>query len=178
MPITINGSGTLTGISVGGYPDGTVTTADCNFSPGKILQVVTATDATQRNTTSTSWNTASSGLIVSLTPAAASSKIFVIAASTFGSSLSANQGCATIQRDIGGTIVNMGAATNGIQNEYSDSGTQRVPLCMTVLDDISSVWTSGSLSYQVYIRRTGGSGLVDLTWNSTTGRITAFEIGA
>ena len=32
MPIAINGNGTLTGISAGGYPDGSVTAADMALS--------------------------------------------------------------------------------------------------------------------------------------------------
>ena len=39
MAITINGTGTLTGIIAGGLPDGIVTTADINFPLGKVLQV-------------------------------------------------------------------------------------------------------------------------------------------
>ncbi len=44
---------------------------------GKILQVVTATDSTSRNTTSTSYVTASNTLSVAITPASASNKILV-----------------------------------------------------------------------------------------------------
>ena len=42
MPIAINGSGTLTGVSVGGLPDGCVDTDTLatSVTRGKILQVV------------------------------------------------------------------------------------------------------------------------------------------
>ena len=41
MPIVLNGSGTVTGISVGGLPDGIIQAADlASGVGGKILQVV------------------------------------------------------------------------------------------------------------------------------------------
>ena len=46
MAITINGSGTVTGISAGGLPDGVVQIADLGATSGKngpILQVVNTT---------------------------------------------------------------------------------------------------------------------------------------
>ena len=88
MPITINGSGTLTGISVGGLPDGIVD-ADMLASNavtagklasgvgGKILQVVSATK-TDTFTTSSSSYTDITGLSVAITPSSASSKVFLI----------------------------------------------------------------------------------------------------
>ena len=88
MPIAINGSGTVTGISVGGLPDGIVD-ADMLASNavtagklasgvgGKILQVVSATK-TDTFTTSSSSYTDITGLSVAITPSSASSKVFLI----------------------------------------------------------------------------------------------------
>ena len=84
MPIGINGSGTITGVSVGGLPDGIVDTdmiaAAAVTAPkrgaGAILQVVTAT---KTDTTSTSSSFADSGLSASITPASTSSKILILA---------------------------------------------------------------------------------------------------
>ena len=47
------------------------------IAPGQIIQVVTATDSTERTTTSTSYVAASNTLSVSLTPSSASNKVFV-----------------------------------------------------------------------------------------------------
>lgn len=44
MPIAINGTGSITGISVGGLPDATITTAelvDANVTPAKLSQPLT-----------------------------------------------------------------------------------------------------------------------------------------
>ena len=44
MPITLSGSGTVTGISAGGLPDGIIQSADlASGVGGKILQVVSTT---------------------------------------------------------------------------------------------------------------------------------------
>ena len=41
MPVTINGNGTITGISAGGLPDGCITADDlASGAGGKLLQVV------------------------------------------------------------------------------------------------------------------------------------------
>lgn len=53
MPITIDGSGSITGISAGGLPDASITTAeiaDANVTPAKLSQPLTL--ATAQNSTS------------------------------------------------------------------------------------------------------------------------------
>ena len=77
MPIAINGSGTVTGISVGGLPDGIVD-GDTLASGvgGKILQVKQALKTDVFSTSSTSF-TDITGLSVDITPSASSSKILV-----------------------------------------------------------------------------------------------------
>ena len=96
MPITINGSGTVTGISVGGLPDGivdtdmiannaiatakiadnAVTDAKSTISGGKILQVVEATNSTSQATSSASM--VNTGLTCTINNVASGSKILVL----------------------------------------------------------------------------------------------------
>ena len=85
MPIAINGSGTVTGISVGGLPDGIVDTdmlADgaataAKRGAGSILQVVQGETASEITTSSTTY--VDSGLSQSITLLGSSSnKILVI----------------------------------------------------------------------------------------------------
>ena len=56
MPITINGSGTLTGLSAGGLPDGSVTNADLEYAgtSGQVLTSQGSGSAPQWATVSTS----------------------------------------------------------------------------------------------------------------------------
>lgn len=78
MPIAINGTGTITGITAGGLPDGIITRAEMGFA-GAILQVVQTvkTDTTSFVSTTTNTFADISGMSVSITPSSASSKILV-----------------------------------------------------------------------------------------------------
>tara|TARA_B100000212_G_scaffold79883_1_gene56991 strand:+ start:145 stop:717 length:573 start_codon:yes stop_codon:yes gene_type:complete len=79
MPITLNGSGTVTGISAGGLPDGIIQSADLATGVGgKILQVKQATQTGRISEVLTdNTYTDISGLSVNIQPTATSSKILV-----------------------------------------------------------------------------------------------------
>ena len=91
MAITINGTGSITGLTAGGLPDGSVTAADIETSldltgktvtlpsgtGGKILQVVQTVKTDTYSTTSSSTETDITGMAASITPSATSSKILV-----------------------------------------------------------------------------------------------------
>jgi len=90
MPISINGSGTVTGISVGGLPDGIVDTdmiaanavTFAKSAGRKILQVVTSginNDAHMVATTSTSYISHSALPQATITPINSASDILIIA---------------------------------------------------------------------------------------------------
>jgi len=80
MAITINGSGTITGVSAGGLPDGCVTADDIASLPsGSVLQVVQGTSFTpsaNTYTTSTGWT--DTGLSGTITPSASGNKILIL----------------------------------------------------------------------------------------------------
>ena len=77
MAITINGSGTVTGITTGGLPDGIITADElASGVGGKVLQVVQGTTSTQVVVTTGSYT--DTGLTASITPTSASSKILVL----------------------------------------------------------------------------------------------------
>ena len=95
MPVTINGSGSIAGLSVGGLPNGTVdadtlasnavTTAKIasgavsasTLPAGSIVQVQFTTSTAGKGTSSSGQH--ASGLVTTLTPHRASSKFFVTA---------------------------------------------------------------------------------------------------
>ena len=88
MPVTINGNGTITGVSVGGLPDGIVDTdmlaANAVSSAklasgagGKILQVVQTTKTDISSIQSQTF-TDVPGMSVTITPTSASNKILVM----------------------------------------------------------------------------------------------------
>jgi len=149
--------------------DGAVTSAKlASGVGGKVLQVVTATDSTQRTTTSTSYVTASNTLSVNITPSSTSSKIFVTVSSAFGLPSGAD-GIATIYRD----STNLeGSLGSGFARLSASNGASIV---MNVLDSPN---TTSQVTYQVYIRETSAVANLSLNWTGVTGTITAFEIGA
>lgn len=85
MPIGINGSGTITGLSAGGLPDGSITTDDLASAAvtaakvgyaGALLQVVQAVKTDTFSTNSASYVDVT-GLSVSITPSSASNRVLV-----------------------------------------------------------------------------------------------------
>ena len=120
MPIAINGSGTVTGISVGGLPDGIVdadmlaanaVTAGKLASGvgGKILQVVIAQTDTQASTSSSTFSEITTDLRATIVPTSATSKIIVDVSLYLSSN--AQTGSLRILKD-GSTMVS-GATTSG-----------------------------------------------------------------
>ena len=77
MPIVLNGSGTVTGISVGGLPDGIVD-GDTLASGvgGKTLQVIQAVKKDKQTIQSTSLVDIT-GMSVTITPSSASNKVLI-----------------------------------------------------------------------------------------------------
>jgi len=96
MAITINGSGTITGVSAGGLPDGSVTADDLastldisgktvtlpsdvgGITTGKVLQVVQGSTSTQVSTSAQTY--IDTGLTATITPSSTSNKILVLVA--------------------------------------------------------------------------------------------------
>ena len=85
MPVAITGStGVITGVSVGGLPDGIVdadmiaagAVTDPKMAAGAILQVVTAEHSATTSTTGVAY--VDTGLSASITPSSSSNKILVI----------------------------------------------------------------------------------------------------
>ena len=114
MPITLNGSGTITGVSVGGLPDGIVDTdmiaaaavTGVKKGAGSILQVVQTVKSDVFSSTSQTYVDIT-GLTVDITPVKANSNILVIAIiGSFGNTdvsniaLTTADGTAIIQGDI------------------------------------------------------------------------------
>ena len=83
MPITLNGSGTVSGISVGGLPDGIIQSADfASGVGGKILQILQVAKTDTASTTSNTFGDVS-GLSQAITTVAGS-KVIVIGNFFFG----------------------------------------------------------------------------------------------
>lgn len=104
MPITISGNGTVTGLAVGGLPDGSVDsdTLANTISTGTVLQVVENSYASAVTISGGSGNT---GLDGTITPTKANSKILVIANQSGQYRVNSDPGCViniTLQRNVAG----------------------------------------------------------------------------
>jgi len=145
----------------------TVSNLVANAGGGKILQALTASDSTERTTTSLSFVTGSNTLTVDITPSATSSKIFVIA-SIGGYKKDGGAMHLTIYR--GST--NLGHNDRGMIN--GDGNNVRYSSAMTVLDSPS---TTSSTTYQVRMRSEGGD-IVRLNADGVESNIVVMEVGA
>ena len=136
------------------------------FGTGKVLQVITATDNTTRNTTSSSFVTASNTLSVDITPSSTSNKIFIIvnAGGYINATGDANY---TIYKE----STNL-CGSNGMTTMYNETAAQiNVSIAMSYLDSPSS---TSELTYQVYFKT--GAGTAYLNYPNGRASITAYEI--
>ena len=135
---------------------------------GAVLQVVTATDTTERSTTSGTFVTASNTLSVTITPSSASNKIFVTAAFSFGTPTGTNNFNATLFRG----ATNLGESNDGFGTLFGGSSYIFAHATLQILDSPN---TTSATTYQVYFKTPA---LVTAKINADGGfsSITAFEI--
>ena len=137
---------------------------------GKVLQVVSAVDSTERTTTSTSYVTASNNLSANITPSATSSKVLILASSIVHNTSNGN--CYyTIYRDSSNVTSNSG--NNELSRIYGDGGNTFVGMNMSFLDSPN---TTSQVTYQVRMKVNSDTGYLNVS--DSTGSITVMEIGA
>ena len=189
MPIGLNGSGTVTGISVGGLPDGIVD-GDTLASGvgGKILQLVSSTKVDSFATTSSSFVDIT-GLSRTITPTAANSKIYIIIDAHVGGNASAYPAFKVLR---GSTVVTQG--TNGTGNMTNCSfGTYIFHQAITQMENFSfldspSYSVGDTLTYKVQMAAAYNNLEVTINRNSSgvnytyslncTSTITLMEVAA
>jgi hypothetical protein len=191
MPIAVNGSGTITGISVGGLPDGIVD-ADMLASNavtagklasgvgGKILQVV---QTFKNDTASTNSGTFAdiSGFTVSITPSSTSSKI-LYTGSLYLSSTS-SEAVFRLKRTIGGTATNI--SVSSVLDDTNDGsfvhggGSRKDGHAWEFLDSPN---TTSAITYGISWRVHSGTTYLNRTWDAGAfhgaSAITVMEVAA
>ena len=170
MAITINGSGTVTGISATGI------SAQPVF-PGNILQVVNATYSTQ--TTSTSSTYIDTGLSASITPSSTSSKVLVLVnqSAAIVSNTSGDEPSGTIKLVRNSTdVFTPGSESSLYIRATGFSSSVRVATYVNIvyLDSPSSV---SSIAYKTQQRMTLGTNFATQQASSPS-TITLLEIAA
>ena len=155
MPIVLNGSGTVTGISVGGLPDGIVD-GDTLASGvgGKILQFQSIKYETYFSTSSTSF--VDSGLTCNITPVSASSKIAIVGRIQL-TKINYTVG-AQFLRD--STVIGSHSSTGTMTDLFTFySGSQYMSLGIPfMMYDLPN--TTSQVTYKLQIRSDGGTGVI------------------
>jgi len=147
----------------------TGTLAAARLPAGSVLQVVSLADPTQRSTTNTSFT--ASGMLVTITPTSATSKVFV-QLDTCCYRNDNGSGYISIFRN--GTNL----AGSGNQLNMFNIGDKYVPLSISYLDSPAS---TSAVTYEVYYYRNAPAGNIYINstnTGSTVGSITAMEIAA
>ena len=190
MAIQINGDGTITGISVGGLPDGIVDTdmlaANAVSSAklvsgagGKVLQVVHASYGPTTTNTTTSY--ADTGLTASITPSSSSNKIQIQVYQPYRlgrSNASDVSGAIQIYRSQSGT--NTAVTSNAGYLLYHDMGASMTGVYfynaynVTVQDSPN---TTSAVTYVTKARTYSSNSDIKTQYNGTS-YITLMEIAA
>ena len=167
MPIAINGSGIVTGISVGGLPDGIVDTdmlaanavtaaKIVSGAGGKLGQIVTDIFETSSDITSASSSYQDTGLDVTISASAAGSKIILIAFCNGSRVTNSGTNCVlNIQRNVsGGSSADLSGQNLGLAHTYSNLCVSQTLGYVDTQDNFGSAVTykvryknSGNLSY-------------------------------
>jgi len=205
MAVVINGSGTVTGLSVGGLPDGTVdagtlatdsvtsakitdgaiTNADINASAaiaasklsgtGKVLQVK---ELSYTSVVSSSSSAYTSLYSLSITPTASTSKILIMA-NVGGLYMNlgnqANQTNWRISRN-GGTCTGVNTHFQTEVGRNETSAGSRAYISMNIMDEPA---TTASVTYAVQVARHTGTGSgIQINDTAGTSTIILMEVSA
>jgi hypothetical protein len=173
MPIGINGSGTITGLSAGGLPDGSVTSDDLAAGSviaskigyaGAILQIV---QTVKTDTFSQAGSTFGdiTGMSASITPSSASNRVFVFVDLNVGSS----GNIAQLQLYRGATLIYVGDAAGSRRQVFaaaydSDPNT----LTKATVMFLDSPATTSSVTYKLQgATDSAGTFFINRTSNDT-----------
>ena len=181
MPITLNGSGTVSGISAGGLPDGIIQSADLATGVGgKILQV----KQTFKNDTASKASgtyTAISGLTITITPSSSSNKI-LYRGSLYLAGSSA-EAVFRLTRTIGGTLSNISGGDTFTDDEDGSFLIGGSAVYRTAsFEFLDSPNTTDAITYGINWQTHSGTIYLNRTWDSGFGHgasaITAMEVAA
>ena len=180
MAIVINGSGTVTGLAVGGLPDGTVdagTLATDSVTAAKLeVSAITATDLPAGSviqvvsadigalTTSSSQSFVDTNASIAITPQFSNSKI--LATFTFAIAVWGQARARGGYRLLRGSTVISGGATEVIQiRDVSGDTEVTMPVSLSYLDSPSS---TSATTYKVQIVATSSGGNVQMVGQGNT----------
>ena len=136
-----------------------------NASSGKVLAYYHDSDYTNRTTTSTSYDLHGSTISISLTPASASSKFYMIMTFQGGNNMAQRRTIYKFYRD--GSALN----NSNIEHEFIDGYSNENPSAMSFIDSPN---TTNQITYDVRWRANGASDTGKLNMQT----LMIFELGA
>jgi hypothetical protein len=153
MPIAINGSGTVTGISTGGISD-TKAVADAAMPAGSIIQIVQTVKSDASSFSIATEGQSTNVMTVGITPTSTSNKILLICnlnaeCSTTGYGYSFNRGGTEIA--LGDAISNRRRMTSGTSN----TETTQYSFCGGMFLDSPS--TTSAVTYGIKLTHTSSN---------------------
>jgi hypothetical protein len=181
MSLQLSGNGVVTGLdSVGSSDLGSLLGSKLDLAGGKIMQIVRATDSTERTTTSTSF-TDVTGMSVTITPQKSNSAVLIVA--TFFAQVlwtSGDLGIAYYQISDSSNNGISGASLCRVGSNNLSGTSQRSFNVQQNLLAYSTPATENATTYKMRFRcETGGSGLQALLRNDeVAGQLYAIEVSA
>jgi hypothetical protein len=178
MALVLNGSGSITGLSAGGLPDGSVTADDIASTldlsgktvtlpagvGGKVLQMVSSTSPITTNPTTTSNTYVNSGMFnEQITPVASNSKIIVMFSGYHPHIHYANGnrgGALKIYRSVNGGAYSATIATGHQEGYYHNNGSSSEWLDFSGhcrVADTPSYTLGQAITYQLWFRKVSDS---------------------
>ena len=132
---------------------------------GNILQVASATDSSNRSTSSTSFVTASNGMTINFTPSSTSSKVLVLLNANIQMTAN-NTGAVTVYRD----STNLGSSFGFGVSYATVNMSSGMSACY-----LDSPSTTSQVTYQTYFRSFDGNS-VNLNGSGNIANLTVMEI--
>lgn len=155
MTITINGSGTIGGVSAGGYG-----LTDADLPNGSVVQVVYAGSQPSATITTTSTSYIDSGVTASITPSSSSNKVYIMTAIHIYLGIATSNAWHRCNFDLrrGATSIYemSGGATTGYSfSLYSTDANDRT-MMKTTFPYLDSPATTSSVTYNIYFNAAAG----------------------
>ena len=149
-------------------------TGATSFAPGKVLQSVNVYVSSGDKTTTSNTFSDLSGVSLSITPSATSSKILLMVNTNMYNTTSGSYWKLRWERDIGGTSTTFGSGSYGLSHARTAVDNDFFGgVGMTYLDSPN---TTSAITYTVQIAADGGTASFGV--NNTPSSIFAYEIGA
>jgi hypothetical protein len=174
-----NNSTNISGINLTSQVTGTLPTANggtgaTSFAAGKVLQSVNVYISSGDKTTTSSTFSDLSGVSLSITPSATSSKVLLMLSTNMYQNTDEAYWNLRWERDIGGTSTTFGSGTYGLAHARAAQAHDFWGgVGMTYLDSPS---TTSAITYTVQIASSNGTASFGV--NNTPSSIFAYEIGA